>query len=88
MAIRDRLTTVLVAAAPIALCSAAYAKEGQPAPWQLGFQPAASPIMEQITSFHTYVTIIITLIALFVLGLLVYVGLTVAAVFGRFKLRT
>jgi len=39
----------------------------------LGFQPAASPIMEQIHSFHTYVTIIITLIALFVLGLLVYV---------------
>jgi cytochrome c oxidase subunit 2 len=29
--------------------------------------------MEQITSFHTYVTIVITLIALFVLGLLVYV---------------
>jgi cytochrome c oxidase subunit II len=73
MAIRDRLTTVLVAVAPIAWCGAAYAKEGQPAPWQLGFQPAASPIMEQITSFHTYVTIIITVIALFVLGLLVYV---------------
>jgi cytochrome c oxidase subunit 2 len=73
MAIRDRLTTVLVAAAPFALSGAVYAKDGQPAPWQLGFQPAASPIMEQITSFHTYVTIIITLIALFVLGLLVYV---------------
>jgi cytochrome c oxidase subunit 2 len=73
MAIRDRLTTVFVAASPIAWCGVAYAKEGQPAPWQLGFQPAASPIMEQITSFHTYVTIIITLIALFVLGLLVYV---------------
>jgi cytochrome c oxidase subunit 2 len=73
MAIRDRLTTVLVAVAPIAWCGTAYAKEGQPAPWQLGFQPAASPIMEQITSFHTYVTIIITVIALFVLGLLVYV---------------
>jgi cytochrome c oxidase subunit II len=73
MAIRDRLTTVLVAAAPIALCGAAYAKDGQPAPWQIGFQPAASPIMEQITSFHTYVTIIITVIALFVLGLMVYV---------------
>jgi len=29
--------------------------------------------MEQITSFHAYVTIIITVIALFVLGLLVYV---------------
>jgi cytochrome c oxidase subunit II len=73
MAIRDRLTTALLAAAPFAVSGAAYAKEGQPAPWQLGFQPAASPIMEQITSFHTYVTIIITVIALFVLGLLVYV---------------
>jgi cytochrome c oxidase subunit 2 len=73
MAIRDRLTTVFVAAASIALCGAAYAKDGQPAPWQLGFQPAASPIMEQITSFHTYVTIIITVIGLFVLGLLIYV---------------
>jgi cytochrome c oxidase subunit 2 len=73
MAIRDRLKTVSLAAAPIALCGAAHAKEGQPAPWQFGFQPAASPIMEQITSFHTYVTIIITLIALFVLALLVYV---------------
>ncbi len=73
MAICDRIKTALVAAAPMALTGAAYAKEGQPAPWQLGFQPAASPIMEQITSFHTYVTIIITVIALFVLGLLVYV---------------
>ena len=73
MAICDRIKTALVAAAPMALAGAAHAKEGQPAPWQLGFQPAASPIMEQITSFHAYVTIIITVIALFVLGLLVYV---------------
>jgi cytochrome c oxidase subunit 2 len=73
MAIFDRVKTVIAASASLALCGAAYAKEGQPAPWQLGFQPAASPIMEQIHSFHTYVTIIITLIALFVLGLLVYV---------------
>jgi cytochrome c oxidase subunit 2 len=42
-------------------------------PWQLGFQTAVTPIMEQINSFHTYVTIIITLIALFVLALLIYV---------------
>jgi cytochrome c oxidase subunit 2 len=73
MAICKRLMTVVAAAAPFALCGATYAKEGQPAPWQLGFQPSASPIMEQIHNFHTYVTIIITLIALFVLGLLVYV---------------
>ena len=62
-----------VAAGAYVLGGAAYAKDGQPAPWQMGFQPAASPIMEQITSFHTYVTVIITVIALFVLGLLVYV---------------
>jgi cytochrome c oxidase subunit 2 len=72
MAIFDRIKTVLGAAAILAFCGAAYAKEGQPAPWQLGFQPPASPIMEQIHSFHTYVTIIITVIALR-LGLLVYV---------------
>ncbi|MCJ7527236.1 MAG: cytochrome c oxidase subunit II [Methyloceanibacter sp.] len=73
MAIFGRFRTVFGAAGLVALCGAAYAKEGQPAPWQLGFQPAASPIMEQIHAFHTYVTIIITVIALFVLGLLVYV---------------
>ncbi len=73
MAIFDRVKTVIAASASLVLCGAAYAKEGQPAAWQLGFQPAASPVMEQIHSFHTYITIISTLIALFVLGLLVYV---------------
>jgi cytochrome c oxidase subunit II len=73
MALFDRIKTILFAAAGVAMSGAAYAEEGQPAPWQLGFQPSASPIMEQIHSFHTYVTIIITLIALFVLALLVYV---------------
>ncbi len=51
----------------------ALAGDGQPSPWQMGFQKAASPIMEQINSFHTFVNIIIVAIALFVLGLLVYV---------------
>jgi cytochrome c oxidase subunit II len=73
MAICNRLTTVLGAAASFVLCGQAYAKDGMAVPWQIGFQPAASPIMEQIRSFHAYVTTIITLIALFVLGLLVYV---------------
>jgi len=64
---------VMLAAAVLASDGVAYAKDGQPAPWQIGFQNANTPIMEQITSFHTYVTIIITLIGLFVLSLLVYV---------------
>jgi cytochrome c oxidase subunit II len=73
MAIGNRMKTALGVAANLALGGTAYAKDGIAVPWQMDFQPAASPIMAQIHSFHTYVTIIITLIALFVLVLLVYV---------------
>jgi cytochrome c oxidase subunit 2 len=75
MAICKKMKTALAAAASFALCGVAHAKEGvgMAEPWQLGFQTAVTPIMEQINSFHTYVTIIITLIALFVLALLIYV---------------
>jgi cytochrome c oxidase subunit 2 len=74
MAIFYRALTVF-AAACLALSSPAHAKEGLGLAhdWQIGFQQAVTPIMHQITDFHTYVTIIITVIALFVLGLLVYV---------------
>lgn len=41
--------------------------------WQMGFQPAASPVMEQITSFHNILLVLITAITLFVLGLLIYI---------------
>jgi cytochrome c oxidase subunit 2 len=44
-----------------------------PQNWQLGFQPAASPVMERIESFHTGVLYIITLICLLVFGLIVWV---------------
>ena len=56
----------IVAAPPGALAD-------KPRPWQMGFQDAASPIMEQLDAFHSMMLIIITLITLFVLGLLVYV---------------
>ena len=45
----------------------------QPQPWQMGFQPAASPVMERIDDFHNLLLWISTLITLFVLGLLLYV---------------
>jgi cytochrome c oxidase subunit 2 len=69
------LNRILIVAFGLAFAGPAFAEtgDGQPAPWQMGFQKANTPIMEQITSFHTYVTIIITIIALFVLALLVYV---------------
>jgi cytochrome c oxidase subunit II len=41
--------------------------------WQMGFQPAASGVMEEINSFHHTLLILITLITLFVLGLLLYI---------------
>ena len=72
MAIFDGRKLALAAAGLMA-AGPALAGDGQPSPWQMGFQKAASPIMEQITSFHDFVNIIIVLIALFVLGLLIYV---------------
>lgn len=45
----------------------------KPRPWQVGFQDGASPIMEQIDAFHNLMLVILALVALFVLGLLVYV---------------
>ncbi|HEX2655575.1 MAG TPA: cytochrome c oxidase subunit II [Xanthobacteraceae bacterium] len=58
----------------ILLMSGAYAA-GEPAPWQLGLQDAASPVMGDIISFHTFLLYIISTITLFVLALLIVVVL-------------
>ncbi len=52
---------------------AALAGLGQPSPWQLGLQQAATPVMESIISFHDFLLYIITAIATFVLVLLIVV---------------
>jgi cytochrome c oxidase subunit 2 len=44
-----------------------------PTPWGTDFQPAASPVMEQIEDFHRLLLYIITAISLFVLVLLLIV---------------
>lgn len=46
---------------------------GEPHEWQMGLQTAYSPTMHWITWFHNMLLVIITLISLFVLGLLVWV---------------
>jgi cytochrome c oxidase subunit 2 len=51
----------------------ASAMEGQPEPWQMGLQPAASQRMTDIVSLHNFVLYIVTIITLFVLGLLVWI---------------
>jgi cytochrome c oxidase subunit 2 len=45
----------------------------QPREWGIGMQPSASPFMDQVADFHTLLMVIITLITVFVLGLLVWV---------------
>lgn len=44
-----------------------------PQPWEMNFQPAATPVMRQIEDFHQLLLVIITLICLFVLALLIWV---------------
>lgn len=46
---------------------------GEPLPWQLGLQEAASPSAEKLNAFHDLLLYIITAIAVFVLLLLIYV---------------
>src|SRR3546814_5890159 len=61
-----------VAALACLVASPSAGLAAQPAEWQLGFQPAATPIMEQVDSFHDLLLVIITLICVLVLVLMVY----------------
>lgn len=51
------------------------AAEGLATPWQLNFQPAATPVMAKFISMHHFLLILITVITLFVFGLMAYVCL-------------
>lgn len=65
------LSTVMASA--ITVSSGGLALAAQPTPWQMGFQPAASPVMERVDGFHDFLLIVITLISVFVLALMIYV---------------
>jgi len=54
----------------LATAGAAWAALGQPTPWQLGLQDAATPVMADIIWFHNYLLWIIAAITAFVLILL------------------
>jgi cytochrome c oxidase subunit 2 len=71
MKVLSRLTAVAATAVALfAGAGAAFAGLGQPTPWELGLQDAATPVMADITSFHTFVLWIVTAITIFVLVLL------------------
>jgi cytochrome c oxidase subunit II len=65
------IVTGAVSAAPAFADTPGHA--AGPRNWQMGFRDAASLTMERITEFHNLLLIIISLIALFVLVLLLYV---------------
>jgi cytochrome c oxidase subunit 2 len=55
------------------LLGATAAVAGAPEPGQMGFQPAVTPVMEDIIWFHDILLWLITIITVFVLVLLLYV---------------
>ena len=61
------------AALLVALASQARAGDGQPQPWQITFQDSVTPIADQIHSLHNLLLVLITVIVLFVAGLLAWV---------------
>ena len=68
-----RLGKILAAAAALVTSFVGVTSfAAEPTPWQIDFQPAATPVMEQIRDFHQLLFIIILLISIFVLGLLLY----------------
>lgn len=63
---------VATGAAVVTGLAATTSFAAEPLPWQTHFQPAATPVMERITDFHSLLLVIITSIVVFVLALLVY----------------
>jgi cytochrome c oxidase subunit II len=69
-----RVLGLAVAGIALVAGGAAFAEElGQPAPWAFDLQSSATPVMDSIMRFHNWLLVIITLITLFVLGLLITV---------------
>jgi cytochrome c oxidase subunit II len=68
-----RLLGLAVAGVALAAGGAAFAELGQPSPWEWTLQESATGVMDTITWFHTLLVWIISIITLFVLGLLITV---------------
>jgi cytochrome c oxidase subunit II len=68
-----RLLGLAVVGTALVAGGAAFAELGQPAPWEYKLQESASPVMDNITWFHNFLFVLITIITLFVLALLIAV---------------
>ncbi len=75
MKIANRLAGTMAGMIVLFAAVTAWAGAGQPEPWQLGLQDAASPVAEGIHWLHNFLLVIITVITLFVLALMLYIML-------------
>ena len=74
MKVFSRLTAATaIVGALLASAGAASAGLGQPSPWQMDLQDAASPVMQQIADFHYFLLWVIAVISAFVLALLLII---------------
>lgn len=64
---------VALAAASLSGSFGSALASGQPLPWQIGLQEAATPVKAEMEQFHNLLLVIITAITIFVLALLVVV---------------
>jgi cytochrome c oxidase subunit II len=71
MPVLSRLSaTALISGILLVSAGAAWAGLGQPTPWQMDLQGSASPVMEDVASFHFFLLWVIAVISAFVLALL------------------
>jgi cytochrome c oxidase subunit 2 len=74
MKVFSRLTAIAVTAgALLTSAGAAFAGLGHPSPWQMDLQDSATPVMQEIATFHNYLLWVIGLISAFVLALLLII---------------
>jgi cytochrome c oxidase subunit 2 len=68
----NKLGVAIKGMALVLMALALGAAGGEPVPWQVDMQAAATPVMEQIRDFNILLSVIILLISGFVLALLAY----------------
>jgi cytochrome c oxidase subunit II len=73
MKIANKLMALMAGLFVLLASAAAWAAVGQPEPWQMSLQDAATPIAEFIAWLHNFLLWIITAITVFVLGLMLYI---------------
>ena len=73
MKIANKLMALMAGLVVLLASASAWAAMGQPEPWQMGLQDAATPIAEFIAWLHDFLLWIITAITAFVLGLMLYI---------------